>query len=137
MISRLGSVPVFVSDQDRALAFYRDKLGFEVVFDQRYGPELRWVTVARKKGETEIVLFCPLPAIVGERYDEVKDRIGTWTGIVFITEDIEAAHKTMRERGVEFRTSPTRQGWGGIEAIFFDPDGNSFHLVQRLEPGSP
>lgn len=131
MITRLGSVPIFVSDQERAVTFYRDKLGFEIVFDQQYGPEFRWVALARQKGETELVLFHPVPSIAGNQLEELKGRIGTWTGIVFLTDDIENTYGSLCQRGVEFRTKPTKQAWGGIEAIFSDPDGNSFHLVQR------
>src|SRR5688572_25920910 len=131
MITRLGSVPVFVSDQDRALAFYRDKLGFEVVIDYQYGPEFRWLTVARQKGETEIILFRPVPSIVANRVEEIKKRIGTWTGIVFLTDDIHDTYEMLRKRGVEFEAEPRVQSWGGQETWFSDPDGNSFHLVQR------
>lgn len=133
MITRIGSMPVFVSDQDRALSFYRDKLGFEVVFDQRYGPEFRWVALARRRGETEIVLFHPVPSIAGNQLEELKRRIGIWTGIVLLTDDIKTSFDELRSRGVEFLTEPKRQAWGGIEAIFSDPDGNQFHLVQRPE----
>ncbi|HYP30170.1 MAG TPA: VOC family protein [Blastocatellia bacterium] len=134
MFTRIGSVPIFVSDQERALAFYRDKLGFEVVLDQQYGPEFRWVTVARQEGETELVLFRPVPSIAGNQLKELEGRIGIWTGITFLTADINATYQTLRQRGVEFQTEPTRQAWGGTEALFSDPDGNYFHLVQR--PGS-
>jgi predicted enzyme related to lactoylglutathione lyase len=135
MITALGSAPVFVSDQDRAISFYRDKLELEVVFDQQYGPEFRWVAVARRKGETELILFRPVPSIAGSQFQELTRRIGTWTGIVFLTNDIETTYETLRERGVEFHKEPTKQGWGGIEAIFSDPDGNHFHLVQRPDEG--
>jgi catechol 2,3-dioxygenase-like lactoylglutathione lyase family enzyme len=132
MITGLGSVPIFVSDQDRTLAFFCDKLGFEVVLDRQYGPEFRWVAVARQAGATEIVLFRPVPSFLGEEeFKDLSTRIGTWTGIVFLTTDIQADYDTLVARGVEFRTRPTRQGWGGMEAIFSDPDGNFFHLVQR------
>jgi catechol 2,3-dioxygenase-like lactoylglutathione lyase family enzyme len=131
MITALGSIPVFVSDQDRALSFFTEKLGLEVVFDQQYGPDFRWVAVARKKGETELILFRPTPSIAGNQFEELRGRIGTWTGIVFLTDDIEATYRVLRERQVEFQKAPTKQAWGGIEAIFSDPDVNYFHLVQR------
>lgn len=134
MITRIGSVPIFVSDQERALTFYRDKLGFEVVFDQQFGPEFRWVTVARQRGETELVLFRPVPSIAGNQLEELEGRIGIWTGITFLTADIHSTYEALRERGVEFHNEPTPQAWGGTEAIFSDPDGNYFHLVQR--PGA-
>ena len=55
----IGSVPVFVSDQDRALEFYRDKLGFEVVMDMPMAPGVRWLVVAPVRGATEFILFHP------------------------------------------------------------------------------
>ncbi len=133
MITRFGSVPIFVSDQERALEFFRDKIGLEVILDQRYGPTLRWVTVALRKGETEIVLFHPVPAIVGTGAEELQERIGTWTGIVFLTDDINSTYQELLERGVEFRAAPKLQPWGAWETQFVDPDGNSFHLAQRPE----
>jgi catechol 2,3-dioxygenase-like lactoylglutathione lyase family enzyme len=131
MVTALGSVPIFVSDQDRAISFYRDKLGLKVVFDQRYGPEFRYVAVARRKGETEIVLFRPVPSIAAGQLEELEKRIGIWTGIVFLTDNIENTYQMLCDVGVAFHSKPTRQAWGGIEAIFSDPDGNYFHLVQR------
>lgn len=128
---RLGCVPVFVSDQERALEFYRDRLGFEVVMDMPYGPELRWLTVAERKGGTEIVLFRPARAFVGDQVAEIEKRIGTWTGVVFLTDDIQGAYERLRARGVEFLTTPAARPWGGWEAQFSDPDGNRFHLTQR------
>lgn len=128
---RLGSVPVFVSDQERALEFYRDRLGFEVVMDMPYGQEFRWLTVAERKGGTEIVLFRPARSVVGDQAAEIEKRIGTWTGVVFVTDDIQGAYERLRARGVEFLTPPAAQPWGGSEAQFSDPDGNRFHLAQR------
>lgn len=131
MITRLGSVPVFVSDPDRALAFYRDRLGLEVVLDYQFGPDFRWIAVARSKGETEIVLFRPVPSIAGSRAEELRLRIGTWTGIVFFTDDIQSTYRELVGRGVEFAGEPKLQAWGGWETQFTDPDGNGFHLAQR------
>ncbi|HKG23579.1 MAG TPA: VOC family protein [Blastocatellia bacterium] len=128
MITRLGAVPVFVSDQEKALEFYRDRLGFVVVDDQQYG-DFRWVTVARQKGETEIILFKPVPSL-GPGAEALKERIGTWTGIVFHSDDVWGDYERLREKGVRFEAEPTRQGWGGVETWFFDPDGNRFHLGQ-------
>ena len=133
MITRFGSVPIFVSDQSRSLEFFRDKVGLEVILDQRYGPTLRWVTVALHKGATEIVLFRPVPAIVGAGAEELQERIGTWTGIVFLTDDISTTYRELLERGVDFLAAPKLQPWGAWETQFTDPDGNSFHLAQRPE----
>jgi len=131
MIKRLGSVPVFVSDTDRAIAFYRDKLGLELVMDYKFGPEFRWVAVARSRGETELVLFHPVPSVAGSRVEELRQRIGTWTGIVFFTDDIQTTYRELIDKGVEFSVEPKLQPWRGWETQFTDPDGNWFHLVQR------
>jgi len=126
---RLGSVPVFVSDQDRALEFYRDKLGFEVVADIPVAERIRWVAVASRKGEAEIILYPP--AFGGDKEEELKRRVGQWTGMVFLTEDIRATYEMLRQRGVEFEAEPSQQPWGGLETWFSDPDGNRLHLAQR------
>ena len=132
MVTRLGSMPIFVTDQDRALEFYRDKLGFEVVYDVPIGGDRRWIAVAREKGETELILFHP-ESYSGnaERSEELHKRVGIWTGIIFLTDDIQADYKMLCESGVEFDSEPQKQPWGGWEAFFRDPDGNRFHLAQR------
>jgi catechol 2,3-dioxygenase-like lactoylglutathione lyase family enzyme len=131
MITRLGAVPIFISDCERALAFWRDGMGFEVVTDMTFAPGARWLTVARSKGETELILYHPTPAFAGEQREELEGRIGTWTGIVLLTDDVERTHQELASRGVPFVAAPARQAWGGVEAVFLDPDGNQFHLVQR------
>lgn len=131
MRMRLGSVPVFVSDQGRALEFYRDRLGMEVVTDMPYGPDFRWLALAEQEGGTELVLFRPARVVLGDRVAEIKARVGIWTGIVFLTDDIHATHERLRARGVEFLAQPSKRPWGAWEAQFSDPDGNRFHLVQR------
>lgn len=127
---KIGMVPVFVSDQQRALEFYRDKLGFKVVMDNPYtgyGPEgHRWITVAPKKGATQILLYHPDMNPSGGK--ELKSRIGSWTGIVLFTDDIHGTYKKWKELGVKFDAEPSQQPWGGWETWFTDPDGNRFHL---------
>jgi uncharacterized glyoxalase superfamily protein PhnB len=69
----------------------------------------------------------------GDREEELRKRVGTWAGIIFLTDDIHAPYETLRQRGVEFEAEPSQQPWGGLETWFSDPDGNGFHLVQRPE----
>ncbi|MCE9594224.1 MAG: VOC family protein [Planctomycetes bacterium] len=113
---KFASIPV--SDQDRALAFYTQKLGFVVATDQPMpGPEgggQRWIELRIPGAETRLVLFTP---------DAHKDRIGTWQHVTFHSDDVDAAYRIYRERGVEFLGQPEEQPWGTF-VLFKDPDGN-------------
>src|ERR1700734_224876 len=122
---KLAYVPVFVSDQDRALAYYRDALGFEVTGDTKYGENARWLTVSPEPGGAEILLYDPS---MSQDEPGSKSRVGIWTGIVFHPSDIRQTYEELRGRGVKFEDEPQRQPWGGVETWFTDPDGNRFHL---------
>ena len=121
MITRARTVGVYVSNQDRALDFYVDKLGFEKRTDEPMGPEARWIEVAPAGAETVLVLFTP----PGQ-----EDRIGTFSNIVFECDDIETTYRELRGRGVEFTEEPSEQPWG-MWAQFKDVDGNEFGLIQN------
>lgn len=130
MIDSVGMVPIFVSDQQRALEFYRDRLGFKVVMDDPYSgygsDGFRWITVAPEKGGAQLILYHPEMNPGGG--DELLKRVGTWTGIVFYTDDVMGTYRTLKERDVPFDDEPRKQPWGGYECFFRDPDGNRFHL---------
>jgi lactoylglutathione lyase len=121
MIRQVGTVCVYVKDQQKALEFYRDVLGFEVRNDQPMGPNARWIEVAPKGSETRVVPFTP----PGQ-----EDRIGTFSGVVFSCDDIEATYTELTAKGVEFKQKPEKQPWGGILAQFYDLDRNTHVLVQ-------
>jgi len=127
MITKARSIGIYVTDQDRALAFYRDKLGFEVLSDVPMGEagppgheDKRWIEVAPKGAETVFVLYTPPGA---------EDRVGGFSNVMWDTDDIAATHRALSEAGVEFTQEPTDQGWG-TWAQFKDPDGNEFGLRQ-------
>jgi catechol 2,3-dioxygenase-like lactoylglutathione lyase family enzyme len=119
---RLASATVTVRDQDRSLAFYRDALGFSVVNDRR-AAGIRWLSLAPPDGTAVIVLQ---PASTGQDIPFV----GSWTGLMFMTDDIEAKVAELTARGVAFDSPPTLQPWGGTVTTFADIDGNRFALVQ-------
>jgi len=127
--ARVGSVPVFVADQERALSFWTDAMGWEVVADFPIGGGDRWLAVAPRRGETEILLF--RPGMYGEESRALADRVGVWTGMVFLSGDVQAAYQALSARGVPFGGPPRQQPWGGWETWFSDPDGNRFQLAQR------
>jgi predicted enzyme related to lactoylglutathione lyase len=118
MITQLKFASIPVSDQDRALAFYTEKLGFHIVTDQPMGPGKRWIELGIGKSGTRIVLFTP---------DGQEDRIGTFFNGSFACDNVEASYRQLSQRGVEFVEPPTVQPWGTF-ATFRDPDGNTFVL---------
>jgi predicted enzyme related to lactoylglutathione lyase len=127
MITKARSVGIYVSDQDRALEFYRDKLGFEVLRDAPMGElgppgqeDKRWIEVAPKGSETEFVLYTP---------PGMESRIGGFSNILWDTDDIVATCDELKAKGVEITEEPSQQGWGWW-AQFKDPDGNEFGLGQ-------
>lgn len=133
MITRISHCSVFVLDQDRAKAFYTEKLGWEVKDDARMG-NFRWLTVAPKtQPDLRLVL---MPIQPGPNMDEataaqVRELVARGTfGNVVETDDIQRTYEELRARGVEF-VSPPKQMPYGIEAIFKDDSGNFFSLGQR------
>lgn len=124
MITSIHTISIYVSDQDRALEFYRDALGFDVITDDRSIPGYRWLTLAPKGSQTSFQIFHVTP----DRTDEAA-KMGTHTGIVLYTDAIHADHDKMKAHGVKI-TEALRQEMWGWEMQFADPDGNTFELVQ-------
>jgi catechol 2,3-dioxygenase-like lactoylglutathione lyase family enzyme len=135
-ITQVGTVFVPVADQDRALKFYLDKLGFEKRVDFRYGEDSRWIEVAPTGAANTIAL---VPSSEG------KAAGGSQTYCAFATEDIEADHATLRARGVDVdagiaRKGKRRSGLVSMDVTIGDPvppqfffrdiDGNRFLIVQ-------
>jgi catechol 2,3-dioxygenase-like lactoylglutathione lyase family enzyme len=118
MIKAMKFVGVPVGDQQRALEFYTQKLGFRVITDQPFDDEKRWIELGVGRSGTGIALFTP----PGQ-----EDRIGTFTGISFVADDVKATCRELAAKGVVFIQEPKEADWG-ISAIFADPDGNQFVL---------
>jgi predicted enzyme related to lactoylglutathione lyase len=116
---KFASVPV--TDQDRALAFYTEKLGFTVFTDQPFNDKQRWIELRIPGAETSLVLFTA---------DGHEDRIGTFQGLSFTTDDVVKTYNQLVERGVEFAGPPQTAEWGSF-VIFKDPDGNAFVLGSK------
>jgi len=118
MITHVKFVGIPVQDQDRALAFYTEKLGFAIATDQPMGPGQRWIELRVAHSTTRIVLFTP---------PGHEDRIGSFFNGSLACDDVEASYRQMQQRGVEFVEPPTRQPWGSF-AKFRDSEGNTFVL---------
>ena len=121
-ISQVGTVMVPVSDQDRALEFYVEKLGFEKRADIPFGKGDRWVEVAPQGGATSISLVLPREG----------DPVGIDTRLGLTTEDADIDHADLRARGVDVDEQVMRMGDPVPPMFFFrDQDGNRLLIVQR------
>jgi predicted enzyme related to lactoylglutathione lyase len=118
MIKNIKFVTVPVADQNRALDFYTDKLGFTIITDQPFDEKQRWIELRVPKAETRVVLF----TMGGD-----EKRIGSMMPATFACDDIDATYKELSARGVEFMGQPQKQEWGTY-AMFKDSEGNRFVL---------
>lgn len=130
MSIRLGNVTILVRDYDEALKFYTEVLGFEKRTDQKFGPGARWVTVAAPGQDVQIILQKPEPSMHGEeRARQMTERIGQNPTWVLATDDCRKTYELYSSRGAKFSEPPKEMPWG-IQAVFQDPYGNSYALVQ-------
>jgi predicted enzyme related to lactoylglutathione lyase len=120
MITHLKFASVACRDQEAALKFWTEKVGFRLVTDQPMG-EQRWIELAIHTSQTELVLFTP------PGHDE---RVGSFFNGSFACDDVEATWRQLSARGVEFKAPPAKEPWGTF-AIFKDPEGNEFVLGSR------
>jgi len=121
MITHLKFMSIPVADQDRALKFYTEKLGFKVATDQEMAPGRRWIELRLGKAESRLVLFT---------MDGEEGRVGTRMNCALACDDVEATWRQLSERGVEFTAPPTKQPWGTF-AIMKDSEGNQFVLSSQ------
>ena len=134
MIQRMSFGSIFVRDQDVAIDFYVNKLGFELTRDQTLPHGFRWVTV-RPKGQTELQLILFKPTAGKQLTEDDVARInelmgkGAFGAGVFETADCQRTYDELKDRGVEF-ASPPKEQFYGVEAVLKDPFGNWFSLTQ-------
>ncbi|MFE2283016.1 VOC family protein [Streptomyces sp. NPDC059443] len=119
---------IAVDDHDKALGFYRDALGLEVLKDIGYGG-MRWVTVGSPaQPGVEIVLEPPLAdpnasAADREAMAELLAK-GLLRGVIFSTDDVDATFEHIRATGAEVLQEPVDQPYGVRDCAFRDPAGN-------------
>ncbi len=134
MIQRQSHTTVYVLDQDRAAAFYTEKLGFDIREDVKLGT-FRWLTVGPKgQPDLQIILMPIMPSPFMDeaacaRLRELVAKSGVSSG-VFQTADCKATYAELKAKGVEFVKEPTERPYG-VEALFKDDSGNWYSLVQR------
>ena len=121
-ITHIKSTTIYVSDPDKAIDFYTNKLGFELRSDQPFGEGLRWIEVAPPGGQAVIIL-----AKGFGMYNQ--DQIGKFTGIVLEARDMKGTYEALSAKGVKFTETPSMQDYGLIQALFEDQDGSGYVLV--------
>jgi catechol 2,3-dioxygenase-like lactoylglutathione lyase family enzyme len=134
MINRLSVATIWVKDQNEALRFYTEKLGFEIRADFT-AKDYRWLTVGLKGQpdlEFQLAAVTQSHALTQEDVDHLtklveagKLGIGPWK-----TDDCQKTYETFKAKGVEFIQPPTDRPYGIIEAIFKDNSGNVMVLSQ-------
>ena len=132
MSEGVNVVGVYVRDQDEALAFYVEKLGFRVHTDARNG-DYRWLTVQHPEQPSfQLGLFKPGPPTMDEAAAQAAQELlakGAMPPLVLAVADCRAAHAAMAAAGVEFTQEPTER-YGAVDASFRDPSGNGWKMIE-------
>jgi catechol 2,3-dioxygenase-like lactoylglutathione lyase family enzyme len=134
MIQKMAYAAIFVLDQDQAVNFYVNKLGFELKMDQSTPNGFRWLTVSPKgQSDFQIILMkvAPGPKLQPEDVQTIGELMkkGAFGAGVFQTADCRKTYEELKAKGVEF-LSPPKEQFYGIEAVFRDPFGNWFSMTQ-------
>lgn len=126
MITQVGSVTIYVHDQDRAKQFYTEKLGFELHMDVPLypGATARWLAVAPPGAATEVVLMT-----LDEHSMHHKETLGKTQAMIFTVHDMDATIAELTARGVRFTMEPDTQPWG-TWTLVEDSEGNQLMLVE-------
>jgi catechol 2,3-dioxygenase-like lactoylglutathione lyase family enzyme len=120
-VTQVGTVMVPVTDQDRAIEFYTEKLGFELRADTPFGEGDRWIEVAPAGAATTVALVVPMEG----------QEVGVESRIAFSSRDLDADHAALRDAGVDVDPEVMRMGDPVPPMFFFrDVDGNRHLLVQ-------
>ena len=120
MIRGIKFTSIPVADQDRAIAFYTEKLGFRLLTDQPFSDTQRWIELGIPGAETRLVLF---------RFGDAL-KPGSQMNVTFWSGDVHATAAELKSKGVEITMEPATQDWG-TAAAFRDSEGNVFVLSSK------
>lgn len=136
---RIATAQLWVHDQDQALKFYTEKVGFEVRGDVTVAEmgNFRWLTVgpAGQDDISVVLMAIPGPPVMDAAVaEEVRALMGKgFAGTIFLeTDDCVRSYEELHSRGVEFTETPEKRPYG-IDAGFRDPSGNNIRLTQPSE----
>ena len=123
---------IYVRDQEEALRFYVDRLGFEVHTDARNG-DFRWLTIRHpEQADFQLGLFRPAPPTVDQKTASDIDVIvakGAMPPLVLVVDSCQQAYDRFTAAGVEFTQAPVAR-FGSVDASFRDPSGNGWKLIE-------
>ena len=122
MITHIKFVSIPTRDQDRALAFWTERVGCRLLTDQPFDDKQRWIELRIGTSDTRLVLFS------GDGPGAMQPG-GSFNGAL-ACDNVERTYEELSERGVEFVRPPSKQPWGTF-AVFKDVDGNQFVLSSR------
>lgn len=123
----VATVTLVVDDYDTAIAFYRDKLGFDLVADTPLGGSKRWVVVAPKGGKGAKLLLAQADGPTEAAH--VGNQTGGRVGFFLETDDFARDHAAFTAAGVVFREAPRHEPYGSV-AVFEDLYGNTWDLIE-------
>jgi predicted enzyme related to lactoylglutathione lyase len=121
MIKRIKFLGVPVADQDRALSFYTEKLGFRILTDQAFNDKQRWIELSIPGAQTGITLFTP---------EGQENRVGSFLNTSWEVDDIDGTYAALSANGVVFSGPPEKQPWGSFLRMT-DSEGNTIILSGR------
>jgi len=131
MIKKIGHITILVKDQDEALRFYTEKLGFKKRQDIMFGVGIRWVTVSAVDQPDLEITF--VKTVTEEKLKALGKQAGDHVLLTIETDNCEKDYAAMKSKGVRFHGTPERQPYG-TEVVFEDLYGNLFDLIQRSNP---
>lgn len=131
MINKIGTVSLYVSDQQRAKRFYTEKLGMELRVEAPLGPgsDALWIAVAPAGAQTELILYLP-----DENWEHYRQTVGKSQSITLDVTDMNATVADLKAKGVTFVSEPDAQPWGTFATIK-DSEGNSILMVEQPKQG--
>ena len=129
-MNKIGHITLLVKNQDEALKFYTEKLGFQKRQDLEIAQNMRWVTVS-PKGQSDLELTFVV-ADTEEKRRAVGKQAGDHVFLTLESDDCRKEYKALKAKGVKFYGKPEVQAWG-VDVVFEDLYGNLFDLVQRFK----
>lgn len=120
MIKRIKFLGIPVENQERALDFYTNKIGFSLLTEQDYDDKQRWIELKVPGADTGVALFTP---------EGHENRVGTFLNTAFEVDNLDITFKELSEKGVEFLGPIKREEWGAF-VIMKDSEGNTICISQ-------